>query len=765
MKEWDRTCSYRGRIQDEIERMRPQEVFATTSYSNLMKSIARELTDGRFDNVYLYYKPEERYLGWCDGKKVVVNLGNRLTEGFSTISQKNVSLVGILGHECGHQNYTDFGLREKYLDGILEGIWYPYPPNAQNRQEEQDLEQLKDYFDRKDKDALELIAQVAAYLHNILEDIYAEDKMCARFPGSVRRGILLNRERNVEWIPTLRELLEEKEDNVSILMNLYTQYALSGRINNWDNGEHELLETVDALLPIIKNACADERSSTRFLATNTIILKIWRYLYEIIQEIEKRRKEQEQERKKEKEEKNGGEDSEGSGEKTGNGGTNGNGNTSSGDQRNTKPGGNVGDANSAEQDSNQEEGNQISSAMQEYLEHLAGRIPQIMEESAGRNSFRGFPKDVKWTGAWSQEESEKEKLGDSVGVSGKQEEDNQNPGGENGKENKEAGYHSGNLLIKIVDADGRMQEILRQMAKERVDQQINQEINLCLQKEMDAISFDAGHEKVKKKVLREYQITEFQKKQYEECREQVKRVQKRLISIVLPILQEQGARTERQLFMGKKIDMRNIAHPQGAIYRKDYPGKKVDLALEVLLDVSDSMRGKRIKLSKLAALCLYEFCRMTGIPVAVYGHHTDGLRHKCLEDETVYLHCCAEFVPDENDRYRITALEPAGANRDGVALRFMGEKLLKRPEKQKLLVLISDGLPNSNQYRGKQAREDVTAIKKEMTSRGIIFLAAAIGEDKEKIREIYQEAFLDISEIEKLPIMLMKQVLKYVRRY
>ena len=81
-----------------------------------------------------------------------------------------------------------------------------------------------------------------------------------------------------------------------------------------------------------------------------------------------------------------------------------------------------------------------------------------------------------------------------------------------------------------------------------------------------------------------------------------------------------------------------------------------------------------------------------------------------------------------------------------------------------LLVLISDGLPNSNQYRGAKAVADLKDIKKELSRKGVLFLAGAIGSDKERIREIYQEAFLDLSDLEKLPVLLMKQVLKYIRR-
>lgn len=43
-------------------------------------------------------------------------------------------------------------------------------------------------------------------------------------------------------------------------------------------------------------------------------------------------------------------------------------------------------------------------------------------------------------------------------------------------------------------------------------------------------------------------------------------------------------------------------------------------------------------------------------------------------------------------------------------------------------------------------------------------LTAAIGEDKEAIQRIYQEGFLDISDLEQLPYLLPKQILKYIRR-
>ena len=85
-------------------------------------------------------------------------------------------------------------------------------------------------------------------------------------------------------------------------------------------------------------------------------------------------------------------------------------------------------------------------------------------------------------------------------------------------------------------------------------------------------------------------------------------------------------------------------------------------------------------------------------------------------------------------------------NRDGAALRFVAEHLCTRPELQKLLILISDGQPADYGYSGTEAEADLRGIKKEYEKRDVILFAAAIGDDKENIRRIYKDGFLDITE-------------------
>lgn len=293
---------------------------------------------------------------------------------------------------------------------------------------------------------------------------------------------------------------------------------------------------------------------------------------------------------------------------------------------------------------------------------------------------------------------------------------------------------------------------------------IQKEIFEHLQKELMEIPFEEGHDLVQKKLCRKTEISDFLKLQTEKYEGQLKQVKKRLRLKLLPILKNQKERTEHKLFLGRRVDLRNIAAPSGAVFKKQQPGKNLDICVAVLVDNSFSMCGERMDHAILAALCLYDFCMESEIPVLVCGHHTDGYRHENLKDETVYLHCCADFETDEKDRFRIAGMQSYGSNRDGTALWYAGSRLLERPEKQKLLFVISDGAPNANQYGGTGAKRDLQKIRKKLLQQGVFFQAAAIGSDKEAIQEIYEESFLDITDLEQLPALLTKKLLRFIRR-
>ena len=128
----------------------------------------------------------------------------------------------------------------------------------------------------------------------------------------------------------------------------------------------------------------------------------------------------------------------------------------------------------------------------------------------------------------------------------------------------------------------------------------------------------------------------------------------------------------------------------------------------------------------------------------VYGHSTGG--------SGVELYSYSEFdAIDREDKYRLVDISARGSNRDGAALRFVAERLSHRPEELKLLILVSDGQPADTGYYGTAAEEDLRGIQQEYRRKGILFIAAAIGDDKENMERIYGDSFLDITDLNQLP--------------
>ncbi len=155
------------------------------------------------------------------------------------------------------------------------------------------------------------------------------------------------------------------------------------------------------------------------------------------------------------------------------------------------------------------------------------------------------------------------------------------------------------------------------------------------------------------------------------------------------------------------------------------PNETPELAVGLLLDESGSMGCcDRCTYARAAAIILYDFCRSLNIPVTVYGHSTG---ERC--DQTVQLYSYAEFDSiDNDDRYRMMDIRARNNNRDGAPLRYVAEQLVARPEQVKILILVSDGQPADYGYMGTAAEEDLRGIRKEYQRKGVLFVAAAIGE-------------------------------------
>ena len=248
----------------------------------------------------------------------------------------------------------------------------------------------------------------------------------------------------------------------------------------------------------------------------------------------------------------------------------------------------------------------------------------------------------------------------------------------------------------------------------------------------------------------------------------------KIASALMPVIRELTRKTEplleheisaefaRNRVYGSRFHAEKTATPDFRYFsKKNPPDETPSLAVALRIDQSASMNGfGRLEAAKEAAIAICEFCEACGIPVLIYGDTAD---RSTLEKMSMYAYL-DWTEPALNDKYAIMSMQGISNNRDGMALRVLSEKLARAPQKTKLLISLSDGQPKAKpDYSGNSAAEDMKQIIKEYSRKGVIFLAAAIGQDKDAICQIYgQERFIDISDLKQLPMRLVQIIARYL---
>lgn len=574
----EKNREFREQVQKEKEKLAKEEIFESGFYKQLLLSVAFEITGGTLKQVELKKEPESPWAGKCSEKQVFLNLLNSITASFPTLPLKSDSLFGILGHECGHWNFSDFSLRKGYLDGLEEGRWYQLPPQPKTPEEEEHLKEINHYLKEKNPIALALLSETASFLQNMLEDVYVEQKMCRWYPGSIKRGILQNRVRRAEMVPSLKAQLERGYEPVSVLLNLMAQYSMTGTVNNWEEKTGELLELLEAAKPVINFAVVVEDARLRMAAANRILLIIWNVLAEKIREMDKKPQE---EPKKEPKEKRA---SDADGQRD----SNSNGQAEHHSQQEAQKSSPTGQPVSKSDPTKEETGTplepQTEEAAQEKTERMSDTEPGQDVQGALEQMLERFREQLP---SFLLEKDPEAVMGNPKKKIGRNDlQKNQEM--EEGQE-----MEPGDLLM----------EHIQKLAEKNAQKEMDMRVCLELTKELLETAFDGDHGKVKKVLIRETEITPEAMRRYRTYEEEVKSIMRRMKPRLLPVLSCQGSHMERHLFFGSRMDFQALYDPGKRIYRNQEIVRKVNTAVALLIDLSGSMSGERIEQARLCALC------------------------------------------------------------------------------------------------------------------------------------------------------------------
>ena len=276
------------------------------------------------------------------------------------------------------------------------------------------------------------------------------------------------------------------------------------------------------------------------------------------------------------------------------------------------------------------------------------------------------------------------------------------------------------------------------------------------------ISYGGIHKNIRIKVHRP-EFTHEDRLNYTENNKKYIKAANELANKVLPFLKnEVSTQYSKNRYYGTKFEASNVAKKDYRYFsKKNPPNESPSMAVAMRIDESGSMKANnRIEMAQATAILIWEFCKKCSIPIGIYGDTADINN---TEDVSIYSY--SDFDnQDKDDCYRMMQISPKGNNRDGVSIKYVAEKLLKVDADIKVLFIISDGKPLAKpNYKDELAKEDLKSVISEYSRKGINFFVAAIGNDRDVIKDIYgQNKFLDISNINELPnriSMILKNLL------
>lgn len=301
------------------------------------------------------------------------------------------------------------------------------------------------------------------------------------------------------------------------------------------------------------------------------------------------------------------------------------------------------------------------------------------------------------------------------------------------------------------------ESIVNEIAQEEAEQNVQSQMTQSTNMEIRTVSQTSTHKNKKVNIVPRTIVNETDILNYERMMTDLKPYARKLIREMTQVLRDaQAGDIQHGKLIGNRFEAEKSYREDGRCWaNRKLPQDLPDMAISVLVDHSGSMWGERINSSMKASMLLYEFATALEIPVMVCGHDTT--------DNGIHFYTYTGFNKvNNNEKYRLAKMTSGSCNRDGMAIEIAANLLSKRQEEIKLLFIISDGQPNDDEYGGYLAYEDIKSIVRRYKKQGVEVIAAAIGSDKDRIKEIYGESFLDVTDLNRFPKVMARIVKKKI---
>ena len=719
------------------------------------------------------WEPKNGNTAMTNNELIWLNAGHPSITQHKSRAERYAQLCGLFAHELGHVLYTDFITSQTHLTRLDSGFWYPEPPPLRTSREQHAEEELWDYSGDSRKHQ-SMVRFIMHDIMNILEDGYIEQRMIAEYPGVLGQNLQARRASTFADMPTLSQVIENEPEQGHVWLTIQQallSYMKWGELKYGDTPlTDERVQVVFGLLPELDKALLSRDLRDRCRAANLIMVRCWHYIKDFLDHCEEMAEQATP----------GGDDSvavgilqqlvsalagasaaaEGSSAPATGAPGNAAPPTSESTAANRAKTAMLA-AQTAEEPEDETEnaaGSAVGAEEQEGDDGIESPTPlgtSEDDEENGSNGSGGLGDELSAGNSDNQQPSNCQTVSDTEQGRLPQRQTDTLSVPEGGTTEHDDTYRG----TGYANAASDIARILEAVAEDAVHTSLEKERKRELNELAQSISYGNIHNGVNMTVHRICEVEPELRDEYDEVADDLLHISRQLQKSVTQKLEDsrRGGK-QTSLLMGRRLDAHAIARLDGRVFCKNaLPNEAPALSVGLLLDESGSMCScDRATYARATAIILYDFCRALDIPIMVYGHSTSSGR--------VDLYSYAEFdAIDRDDRYRLMDISSRGSNRDGAALRYVAEQLAKRTEDVKILMLVSDGQPADSGYYGTAAEEDLRGVKQEYQRKGILFVAAAIGADKDNIERIYGDSFLDITDLNKLPVKLAGIIKRYIR--
>ena len=729
-------------------------------YEDVAAAQSKRYRYDRRVHVNIYWDPKDGNAASTNNTSIVINAGHPWVTKTRGRMERYEMVSGLFAHELGHVLYTDFLAKQTYMNYLSKYKWYPAPPDLKTSRDTANEWDFWEYV-KLDPQNLKLAMQIASFIANVLEDGYIENRILSEFPGVLGYNLSVMRDRQFQDMGTVTQLIEREDDGsghiFQSILQIMLSYALFGEIKYDDTPlSDERIQTVFQLIPQLDEAITTTSAKQRWKIVSLIMMRCWHHIEDYIELCKKQHEDAV---------------AAGSGGTTGevlsgllqaisgaSAESSGSGKPVAGSEAWKSP-----VSRAAARGRTQALARQNQSGNDEEKSDESGASASEEEES---------PEVPAPTQTDSENGSAADDVGaplDSAGGASSKQETTDHEGGRIPEHQTDSvsapvggstEYDDEYQREMNENAASDIERMLDQMAEKAATKQLESERLKELNEAAQSISYGDIHSGVDIRVHRIAEVDDQLQEQYHAISAPLLNISRQLQrSLVQRLKDQQRGGKQTGLVMGRRLDAHALCRNDGKVfYKNNLPNEIPKISVGLLLDESGSMScSDRSTYARAAAIILYDFCQSLNIPIMVYGHSTGW-------GSEVDLYSYAEFDSiDRDDKYRLMDIAARNSNRDGAALRYVAEQLSKRTEEVRLLILVSDGQPAASGYSGTAAEEDLRGIKQEYKRKGILFVAAAIGDDRQNIERIYGDSYLDITDLNQLPVKLTAVIKRFLK--